>query len=305
MDLGLNYEVSHLTVSGDATADRKLKFPKPSITLDWQPGGGWHTQLILRRTVAQLDFYDFVSSAELSVGRVNGGNADLQPQRSWEGRLLFEHPIFKEGKVRLELGYDLVSLLQDRILVFDEQNKAFDAPGNVGTGRRQYADLTIDAPLDRLWKGLRVKLHGNIQRTRVNDPISGDPRDWSGFFPRWLWDADIRRDTGKFAYGISLFDNRRITFFRTDEFDSNFNVGFPYTNAFIEYRPSKQQTLTFNVNDISNTAGARYRQFFFPNRTSGDAVRQRIPLPQQPRSDRAHIQAELRRRGGEVGGARR
>ncbi|MEO8454962.1 MAG: outer membrane beta-barrel protein [Sphingomicrobium sp.] len=287
IDLGLNYEMSHLTVSGDATADRKLTFPKPSITLDWQPGGGWHTQLILRRTVAQLDFYDFVSSAELSVGRVNGGNANLQPQRSWEGRLLFEHPIFKEGKVRLELGYDLVSLLQDRILVFDKQGKAFDAPGNLGTGRREYADLTIDAPLDRVWKGLRVKLHGNIQHTRVDDPISGDPRDWSGFFPRWLWDADIRRDVGKFAYGVSLFDNRRITFFRTDEFDSNFNAGFPYTNAFIEYRLTGKQTLTLNVNDISNTAGSRFRQFFSPNRTSG------APFANEYRFRNSHIRIGL------------
>lgn len=265
MDLGLNYEMSHLKVSGDATADRKLKFPKPSITLDWQPGAGWHSQLILRRTVAQLDFYDFISAAELSVGRVNGGNANLQPQRAWEGRFSLERPLLGQGKARLELGYNLISLLQDRILT----PEGFDAPGNIGTGRQAYADLTLDAPLDRLWKGLRVRLHGNVQRTRVHDPISGELRDFSGFFPRWQWDADIRRDAGKFAYGLTISDNRRITFFRTDEFDTNFNVAFPYTSAFIEYRPSKGQTLTLDINDLSNTPGARFRQFFSPNRTSG------------------------------------
>ncbi|HEX8840908.1 MAG TPA: hypothetical protein VF757_01280, partial [Sphingomicrobium sp.] len=254
-----------LKVSGDATADRKLKFPKPSITLDWQPGGGWHSQLILRRTVAQLDFYDFISAAELSVGRVNGGNANLQPQRAWEGRFSLERPLLGQGKARLELGYNLISLLQDRILT----PEGFDAPGNIGTGRQAYADLTLDAPLDRLWNGLRVHLHGNLQRTRVHDPISGELRDFSGFFPRWQWDADVRRDAGKFAYGFTISDNRRITFFRTDEFDTNFNVAFPYTSAFIEYRPSKGQTLTLDINDLSNTPGARFRQFFSPNRTSG------------------------------------
>ena len=113
MDAALNYEMSKLKVRGDALADRSLKFLKPSLTLDWQPSGGWHAQAILRRTVAQLDFFDFVSSAELSVGRVNGGNANLQPQRTWEGRLLVEHPVLSEGKVRLEFGYDLVSKLVD------------------------------------------------------------------------------------------------------------------------------------------------------------------------------------------------
>ena len=271
MNAGLNFEFSHLTVSGDATADRKLSFLKPSITLDWAPGRGWHTQFILRRTVAQLDFFDFVSAADLSVGgRVNGGNANLQPQRSWEARFLLERSIFGKGQLRLELGYDLVSLLQDRILIFDEKGNGFDAPGNLGTGRRQYADLTFDAPLDHLWSGLHVRLHGNIQRTRVKDPIDGRARDWSGFYPRWLWDADIRRDAGKFAYGVTLSDNRRTTFFRTDDFDINYNVGFPYTSAFIEYRPSATRTLTLNLNDISNTGGSRDLILFSPNRTAGE-----------------------------------
>jgi hypothetical protein len=270
VDAGINYEFSHLTVAGDATADRKLSFLKPSITLDWNAPGNWHTQFILRRTVAQLDFYDFVSSAELSVGRVNGGNANLQPQRSWEGRIFVEHPIFRDGKVRLELGYDLVSLLQDRILVFDDEGNAFDAPGNLGTGRRQYADLTIDTPLDRLWKGLRVKLHGQLQRTRVEDPISHGQRDWSGFYPRWQWDVDIRRDAGRFAYGVQVSDRARTTFFRTDEFDINYNQGIPYTTAFVEYRPSAQQTLTLNLEDISNTGGARDLIIFDPDRRAGE-----------------------------------
>jgi outer membrane beta-barrel protein/TonB-dependent receptor-like protein len=270
IDAGLNFEFSHLTVAGDASAERKLKFLKPSITLDWQAPRGWHSQLSLRRTVAQLDFFDFVSSADLSIGnRVNGGNANLQPQRTWEARALLEHAIFGKGQLRLELGYDLVSLLQDHILIFDDQGNAFDAPGNLGAGRRQYADLTFDAPLDRIWSGLHVRLHGNIQRTRVTDPISGEPRDWSGFFPRWLWDVDIRRDSGKFAYGVNASDQRRTTFFRTDEFDINYNAR-PFANAFVEYRPTASQTLTLDLTDISNSGGARDLVIFFPNRTAGE-----------------------------------
>jgi hypothetical protein len=171
--------------------------------------------------------------------------------------------------VRLELGYDLVSLLQDRILVFDDQGNGFDAPGNLGTGRRQYADLTFDAPLDRFWKGLRVKLHGNIQRTRVEDPISAEARDWSGFFPHWQWDATIRRDVGKFAYGLDMQDNARTTIFRTDALDTRWNGGV-YAHAFIEYRPTSKQTVTLDLNDVSNVGGGRNLVLFFPNRTAGE-----------------------------------
>lgn len=264
MNLGLNYEMSHLKVSGDATADRQLQFPKPSLTLDWEPGGGWHGQMILRRTVAQLDFFDFISVADLASSQVSGGNANLQPQRSWEGRLSAEHPLFGQGKARLELGYNLISLLQDRILT----PEGFDAPGNIGTGRQAYADLTLDAPLDGLWKGLRVKLHGNVQRTRVQDPISGDPRSFSGFFPTWEWDADVRRDLGRFSYGFAAGDNARTTVFNTNLLDTRWNGGV-YASAFAEFRPTQKQTLRLDLNDISNVGGGRNLLEFFPNRTAG------------------------------------
>jgi len=267
MDVGANYESSDLKVSGDATAERRLKFLKPSVTLDWAPGGGWHSQFILRRTVAQLDFFDFISVADLAAGQINGGNANLQPQRASEARFSAEHPLFGQGKVRLELGYNLISMLQDRILT----PEGFDAPGNIGTGKQMYADLTFDAPLDRLWKGLRVKLHGNVQNTRVRDPISGEFRDFSGFFPHWQWDVDVRRDIGKWAYGFQMNDTRRTTLFRTDTLDTRYNIGFPYTYAFVEYRPTGSQSIRMYLDDISNTGGARDLLEYFPNRTAGQA----------------------------------
>jgi len=274
VDGGVNYEYSNLKVRGDAIADRTLKFLKPNITFDWKPGGGWHTQLSVKRTVAQLDFYDFISVGDLSTKRINGGNADLEPQRTWEFRATVEHPLFGDGLFKLDLGHDLVSKLQDRILICDEVNHpgdpdfCSDAPGNLGTGRRYFASLTLDAPLAMLWKGLRAKLTGTIQRTRVEDPISGDKRNWSGFFPDWQWDLTVRRDSGSLSYGFELFDQKRTTFFRTDEFDSNFN-GAPGWNAFVEYRPAANTSVTLNVDHVF---GKRNRLLFRPNRADPSLI---------------------------------
>ena len=274
VDGGVNYEYSNLKVRGDAIADRTLKFLKPNITFDWKPGGGWHAQVSVKRTVAQLDFYDFISVGDLSTKRINGGNADLEPQRTWEFRATVDHPLFGDGLFKLDLGHDLVSKLQDRILICDEidhpgdPNFCADAPGNLGTGRRYFASLTLDAPLAMLWKGLRAKLTGTIQRTRVDDPITGDPRKWSGFFPNWQWDLTVRRDSGPLSYGFEVFDQRRTTFFRTDEFDSNFN-GAPGWNAFVEYRPAANTSVTFNVDHVF---GKRNRLLFRPNRADPSLI---------------------------------
>jgi hypothetical protein len=265
IDGGVNYEFSDLKVSGDAEAQRTLKFLKPNLTLDWKPGGAWHTQFSVRRTVAQLNFYDFISVGDLSTKRVTGSNADLVPQRAWEFRASVEHPLLGDGLLKLDLGYDLVSKLQDQILIVDEKGKAFSGPGNLGTGKRSFAALTVDAPLNILWKGLRAKFTGTLQRTRVDDPISHQPRKWSGFWPDWQWDLTVRRDSGAFSYGFELSDNQRFTFYRTDEFDTNFNRG-TFMTAFVEYRPTPRMAINFSIDNALSTHAARDRTLLRPNR---------------------------------------
>jgi len=275
VDAGIRYEFSHLTVSGDAEADRKLKFWKPSLSIDWKPGGKWHTQFSIKRTVAQLNFFDFVTAAELSTDRVNAGNANLQPQRAWELRLTADHPLLGDGQVKVELGHDRISLLQDRVLICDPDHPGdadfcFDAPGNIGTGKRSFAALTVDAPLQKLGlSGTRLKFFGQLQRTRVEDPISGEDRNFSDFFPEWQWEVSLRRDKGPFSYGFSLSDRDRFTFFRTTEFDTNFNSQ-PYATAFVEYRPDKRTSITFDIDNAINTHGMRDRLIFDPNRADLD-----------------------------------
>ncbi len=69
LDLGVTFEASRLKVTGDAAAKRTLKFLKPKASLDWTPGA-WHVQLALRRTVAQLNFADFVSAASFNTDQL-------------------------------------------------------------------------------------------------------------------------------------------------------------------------------------------------------------------------------------------
>ena len=66
MDAGLRYELSNQTVRGDAVADRRLHYLKPSLAFDWRASPDWRLQMSVKRTVAQLNFEDFISTAELS-----------------------------------------------------------------------------------------------------------------------------------------------------------------------------------------------------------------------------------------------
>ncbi len=159
-------------------------------------------------------------------------------------------------------------MLQDQILTEDGSS----APGNLGTGKRRFAAISIDAPLQSLGlSGTRLKINGQLQRTRVLDPISGELRNFSNFFPDWQWGVELRRDAGAFSYGLSVNDRDRFSFFRANEIDSGFN-GQPYGTAFVEYRPGGRTSVTLDVDNLFNTTGERERLFFHPNRTSPDPV---------------------------------
>ena len=297
IDGGVNYEMSRLKVRGDAVTDRSLRFFKPNLAIDWRPAEGWHARLSARRTVAQLNFYDFVSVAELSNDRVNGGNAELLPQRTWELRATFDKSILGDGLLKLDLGLDRVSLLQDQILT----EEGFSAPGNIGTGRRSFARLSIDAPLSRLGlEGVTLKAFGEVQRTRVHDPISGTTRNFSDFFPDWQWNVELRRDAGSLSYGLTVSDRAPFSFFRANEIDTNWNGG-PFGTAFVEFRVSPRSSIRLDVENLFNTHSYRERLFFSPNRSTAD------PYEREFRERNRHLTFGISAKqsfGGSGGGAR-
>ncbi|MFP5330653.1 MAG: hypothetical protein ACLGHC_11040, partial [Alphaproteobacteria bacterium] len=76
---------------------------------------------------------------------------------------------------------------------------------------------------------------------------------------------------GKFSYGFVVSDRDRFTFFRTTEFDTNYNGG-PYGTAFVEYRPDPRWSITFDVDNAFDTWAARDRLIFLPNRLTPQFV---------------------------------
>ncbi|MDP1026945.1 TonB-dependent receptor [Sphingomonas sp. KR1UV-12] len=261
VDMGVTYEASRLTVSGDAAARRVLTFLKPRVTLDWRPGGKWHAQASVKRTVAQLQFEDFISVAELTNERVNGGNANLQPQRAWETLAFVERPILGDGLVRLEAGYNRIQLVQDRV----PTPEGFDAPGNLGDGELYLLRGRIDAPLTPIGvKGGRATIYVSYVGTRVDDPYTGRGRPFSGTSPL-LATASLRQDSRRFAWGVDLEAALPTAFYRLNEIDRSYSRA-PYVTVFAEYRPTSRSTITIGLDNASGAPAFRRRTFYLPDR---------------------------------------
>ena len=264
MDLGLVYESSRLTVRGDTQAERTLRFLKPRAAFDWRPGNGWHSTLSITRTVSQLNFEDFISAADLASDRVNGGNPDLVPQRAWEVLAMVEHPILGEGVAKVELGYNAISLVQDRV----PTPEGFDAPGNLGSGTQAFVRGTLDMPLGRLGiRGGRLTLNGTLQSTSVEDPYTLENRRFSGYTSS-QFQAQFRQDLGRFAWGSNYYHGPPFTFFRRNELDTFDQIDF--LEAFVEYRPTQRTTIALGLDNILDAPGIRDRIFFTPDRSTPD-----------------------------------
>jgi len=262
LDLGFTYEASRLTVTGDVAARRVLRFLKPRATLDWR-SGAWHAQFSAKRTVAQLNFDDFISFAEVANDRVNGGNAELLPQRAWELLASADTTILGDGRIKLDIGYDFIEQVQDRV----PTPEGFDAPGNLGSGSEFSAVGNIDLPLGGMGlRGGRLSLYGSYVKTSVRDPYTFTYRPFSNY-SLFYFTAELRQDLGKFAWSLSAEGSTRSTGYRRDELDE-FSGALPLVSAYVEYRPTTSWTLTLGAHNLLNQTARRERYFFTPDRTT-------------------------------------
>lgn len=280
LDMGVTQEVSRLTVTGDAKAERSLSFLKPKITLDWKPTPKLRAQLTVQCTVAQLQFEDFISGAELANERVNGGNPDLVPQRAWEALATVERRILGDGLYKLELGYNRVSKVQDRV----PTPEGFDAPGNLGNGNIFILRNRIDAPLGKFGiKGGRLTLYGSYVSTSVVDPYTFRSRPFSGN-ALFFGEVTFRQDLNSFAWGYTINGSTESTYYRRDETDRSAQSR-PWVSAFVEWRPDARTSLNFTVENLLSSSGSRERTFYAPDRSNPtptlveDRVRHRHVLP--------------------------
>ena len=183
LEAAFRYETSRIVQSGDTPLSRGLAYLKPRAALRWQPDARNQLRASLSREVGQLDFADFVASASLDSDAISAGNAQLAPDKRWEAALAWQHDFGKDAAVTVGWTHDRLDDVIDRVPVQGAQG-LFDAPGNIGAGRRDTLAVDLALPLDRI--GLAGgRVHANLQwrRSRVTDPVTGLQRGISGENP--------------------------------------------------------------------------------------------------------------------------
>ncbi len=272
LEAALRVELSTIRQSGDTQLTRFFIFPKPRVLASYSPVKGRQFRFSVERTVGQLNFFDFVTSTNLTDDLTDAGNPELEPDRAWEYRAALEQRWGSKGSATLTFGYDDLQAVADVVPVFTNTG-VFDAPGNIGAGRRYLLRLESNIPLDFLGlKGAVLDSDVTWQSTEVTDPTTGLDRRISFERPvqaeiEFRWDLEKLRSTATF-FTFFAGDSQS---FRVNE--SQLRNSSPFFEASWEYKGIKNTSIRFAVNNLANETNRRTRFVFDGPRGVGQLAR--------------------------------
>ena len=190
VDMGVGAEASRISQSGDAERSRQFFYAKPRLGVTYSPDRRRQWRGRLAREVSQLDFSDFVSATNFADDDLDLGNPDLQPETKWIAELGWERRFGEVGVVRMTGYHHWISDVEDLLPITER----FEAPGNIGDGRRWGLDLSTTVPLTALSvDDARVDFTARWQDSRVTDPVTGDRRELSEDM-EYEFTVDYRQD---------------------------------------------------------------------------------------------------------------
>jgi hypothetical protein len=231
MDYGLGAEVSTLIQTGDVDNESSFFFLKPQGVLSFSPVQGQQTRFRLAREVAQLNLEDFISATVFEDNDLALGNPDIRPNSTWIAELSHERHFGKDSVFKLTAFHHWISDVLDLLPL----SSSFEAPGNIGNGRRWGLELEGTIPLQRLGlTSARLKLKTRWQDSSVVDPVTWQKRVLSAirnsglnnFFnleTRYAFNIDFRQDfeAARIAWGFTIQDRAKRPRFKVNELEIN------------------------------------------------------------------------------------
>jgi len=258
-EAGLRVEVSEISQSGDSDQTKSFVYPKPRLQLTWTPWAGHQFRFRAERQVGQLDFGDFIASADIDIGQVEGGNPDLEPDKTTLLEALYERRFWGEGVLELSLQHGEVEDVVDLIPL----TGGFDGVGNIGDGSFDQYQVRLTLPMDKLGiPNARLQARGSWVHTEVTDPLTGETRRFQGnqaFGCGVNFNHDLQG--GKYSYGFDHgcnVDKGRA--FRVREVRAFHNA--PFVTLYGQWKPRPDTTIRVDIGNATDRESGYDRDIY-------------------------------------------
>ena len=256
---GMRVEVSEISQSGDSDLTKSFVYPKPRIQATWTPWPGHQFRFRAEREVGQLDFGDFIASADIDIGQVEGGNPDLEPEKATVIEAIYERRFWGEGVFDVTVSHAEIEDVVDVIPL----TGGFDGVGNIGDGTSDFFQLRLTLPTDRL--GIpngRFQTRGSWSSTSVLDPVTGEERRFQGnqaFGCGVSFNQDLAG--GRWSYGFDHGCNvDKGRGFRVREVRAFYEE--PGVGAFVQWKPQGDLTVRLDLGNATDRAQGYDREIY-------------------------------------------
>jgi hypothetical protein len=259
LEAGVRVEVSEISQSGDSNESKSFVFPKPRVQVTWTPWAGQQFRFRAEREVGQLDFGDFVASADIDIGQVEGGNPDLEPQKATVFEAVYERRFWGEGVLDFTISHAEIEDVVDVIPL----TGGFDGVGNIGDGTSNFFQTRLTLPTDRLGvPNGRLQMRGSWAQTSVVDPVTGEERRFQGnqaFGCGVAFNQNLKG--GRWSYGFdhgcnvdkgAAYRVREIRYFYAE----------PGVSAFGQWKPRSDLTVRVDLGNASNRRTGYNREIY-------------------------------------------
>ncbi len=279
LESALRYEWSRIDAQvGGAASEKELGFVKPRMNLSWAPKSGHQVGLQVERTVGQLDFGAFASSASFDDAVFGVGNPEIEPEKHWVFDARYERQF--GGQTSLVLSY-MQRRTEDFLgRVVTELPPA--APGgnpvwvestrNLDEAFRETLGVDATFELDKAgMPGGILGLGVDLADSRVNDPVTGAERALSGQ-DDWAWNFSLQQTLagGDFRWSVTAYDNADSLSYSPRSISDG--SGGPIINASVTWKPSPGWTLGASASDLAADPATFEKVFYDAPRHAGDVA---------------------------------
>ena len=174
VEAGSRAESSTITPNG--VSPRSFTFLKPRLLLSWSPWDGQQFRLRVERVIGQLDFSNFIATANVTFNGIAAGNSNLKPDQRWQYEGDYEWHFWDKGALTISLLHEDITDLVDYVPLGNGQ----DGPGNIPKAVNNQFDVEFAMPLDKA--GLDGgQLTGSLvwYDSALADPVTGQTRSIS------------------------------------------------------------------------------------------------------------------------------
>ena len=233
--------------------------PKGSVSLAWKPSDDIDVSLRVRRRVGQLNFYDFLASVNLTNDSENAGNLELVPEQAWDTDLEISKKLGPWGNTSVRLFDRRISDIVDIIPIGEDG----ESPGNIDKAHRYGFEWKGTWLFDRLgWKGAKLDSIIVLQRSRLEDPLTGEMRPISNTLTRQV-ELNLRHDIPgtDLAWGGSFYHDWFSKSYRLTEVGRQWE-GPIWLSAFVEHKDVAGLTVRAGVSNILNARSRWEREVY-------------------------------------------